>query len=43
MKRTYSPSKKRRRNTNGFLVRKRKAPHILKQRKQKGRWKIVTS
>jgi ribosomal protein L34 len=41
MIRTYQPSSKRRFRTCGFRIRMKKAPHIIKARRAKGRWKLT--
>jgi ribosomal protein L34 len=38
---TYRPKKKQRARKTGFLVRNRKAKHILKSRRLKGRWQLT--
>ncbi|QTA37524.1 50S ribosomal protein L34 [Thermosipho ferrireducens] len=42
MKRTYQPSRIKRKRTHGFLARSRSASgrKILKNRRRKGRWKL---
>ncbi len=42
MKATYQPKSKQRRRKHGFLIRMRKGLDMLKRRRQKGRWKLVT-
>jgi large subunit ribosomal protein L34 len=43
MKRTYQPKKRQRMRMSGFRARMKKAPHILKSRRQKGRWKLAVT
>jgi ribosomal protein L34 len=40
MKRTYQPSTRKRR-MHGFRARMRKSPHVIKARRNKGRWKLT--
>jgi len=43
MSQTYQPSKIKRKRKFGFLRRKRKASHILKARRRKGRKRLSAS
>jgi large subunit ribosomal protein L34 len=43
MKRTYQPSRTKRRRTHGFLARKSSSSgrKVLKNRRRKGRWRLA--
>jgi large subunit ribosomal protein L34 len=40
---TYQPKKRQRARTTGFRARMQNAAHILKSRRQKGRWKLTVT